>query len=276
MTPTPRAAYALVAVALIALVVPGVVALTLVAVVVIATVADVTFAHHRLKVRRTVPRTLSRGVAAHLLVETDRGCARAASRSARPDRPTSTSTRPSDAVRSTAVDRPPSRARRCSRRSPRARRDRSGSGAARSRARAKHRCWCIPTWPPLRRVVVALRRGRSAIRASGRTGPLGLGTDFESIRDYLPDDDVRQINWTATERRRSADEQRLPHRTGSRRRVSPRRGSSDVGAARCAHDPSRRGRGRGDDGRARRRRAGRPLRGHRVRCRAPCAAATAS
>jgi uncharacterized protein (DUF58 family) len=31
-------------------------------------------------------------------------------------------------------------------------------------------------------------------------GPLGLGTDFESIRDYLPDDDIRQVNWRATAR----------------------------------------------------------------------------
>jgi uncharacterized protein (DUF58 family) len=27
-----------------------------------------------------------------------------------------------------------------------------------------------------------------------------LGTEFESIRDYLPDDDIRQVNWTATAR----------------------------------------------------------------------------
>jgi uncharacterized protein (DUF58 family) len=50
------------------------------------------------------------------------------------------------------------------------------------------------------RLVVALRRGR--FREPGRRtrGPLGLGTEFESIRDYLPDDDVRQINWRATSR----------------------------------------------------------------------------
>src|SRR4029079_2320303 len=31
-------------------------------------------------------------------------------------------------------------------------------------------------------------------------GPLGLGTEFESIRDYVPDDDFRQVNWRATAR----------------------------------------------------------------------------
>ena len=35
--------------------------------------------------------------------------------------------------------------------------------------------------------------------ASGR-GPLGLGTEFEKVRDYQPDDDIRQVNWRATAR----------------------------------------------------------------------------
>ena len=45
-----------------------------------------------------------------------------------------------------------------------------------------------------------MRQGR--FREQGRLtrGPLGLGTDFESIRDYAPDDDPRQINWRATDR----------------------------------------------------------------------------
>ena len=51
-----------------------------------------------------------------------------------------------------------------------------------------------------RRLVIALRRGRFREPGLRTRGPLGLGTDFESIRDYLPDDDVRQINWIATSR----------------------------------------------------------------------------
>jgi uncharacterized protein (DUF58 family) len=31
-------------------------------------------------------------------------------------------------------------------------------------------------------------------------GPLGLGTDFESVREYSPGDDIRQVNWRATAR----------------------------------------------------------------------------
>ncbi len=51
-----------------------------------------------------------------------------------------------------------------------------------------------------RRLALAVRQG--SFRDPGRRahGPLGLGTDLESIRDYQPDDDVRQLNWAATQR----------------------------------------------------------------------------
>jgi uncharacterized protein (DUF58 family) len=57
-----------------------------------------------------------------------------------------------------------------------------------------------PDLPAARRLALAVRRGR--LRDAGRLtrGPLGLGTEFESIRDYLPDDDIRQVNWPATAR----------------------------------------------------------------------------
>ena len=57
-----------------------------------------------------------------------------------------------------------------------------------------------PDLPAAWRLVLAVRQGR--FRDPGRLtrGPLGLGTDFESIRDYLPDDDIRQVNWRATSR----------------------------------------------------------------------------
>ena len=45
-----------------------------------------------------------------------------------------------------------------------------------------------------------MRRGRFRDPGLRTRGPLGLGTEFESVRDYLPDDDVRQINWQATAR----------------------------------------------------------------------------
>ena len=57
-----------------------------------------------------------------------------------------------------------------------------------------------PDLPSARRIAQAVRQGR--FKESGRIqrGPLGLGTDFETIRDYLPDDDIRQVNWQATSR----------------------------------------------------------------------------
>lgn len=51
-----------------------------------------------------------------------------------------------------------------------------------------------------RRMALSLRQGRAARDGRLRRGPLGLGTEFESVRDYSPDDDVRQVNWLATAR----------------------------------------------------------------------------
>ncbi len=57
-----------------------------------------------------------------------------------------------------------------------------------------------PDVPTARRIAHAVRT-RSFIDAGEiRRGPLGLGTEFESIREYQPDDDVRQVNWQATMR----------------------------------------------------------------------------
>ncbi len=53
----------------------------------------------------------------------------------------------------------------------------------------------FPDLPAARRLVLAVRRGALPRAGPPQRGPLGLGTDFESIRDYLPDDDIRQVNW---------------------------------------------------------------------------------
>ncbi len=56
-----------------------------------------------------------------------------------------------------------------------------------------------PDLPTAHRLAMATRRG--LLQADGRNGgPLGLGTEFEAVREYRPDDDVRQINWLATAR----------------------------------------------------------------------------
>lgn len=53
--------------------------------------------------------------------------------------------------------------------------------------------------PGGRRIAAAVRQG--SFRDPGlRRGPLGLGTNFETVRDYVPGDDIRRMNWSATER----------------------------------------------------------------------------
>jgi uncharacterized protein (DUF58 family) len=56
-----------------------------------------------------------------------------------------------------------------------------------------------PDIPGARRLATAVQQGRFREEAR-RRGPLGLGTEFESIREYAPDDDIRQVNWRATQR----------------------------------------------------------------------------
>jgi uncharacterized protein (DUF58 family) len=57
-----------------------------------------------------------------------------------------------------------------------------------------------PDVPAAQRLALAVRKGRFADEGRLTRGPLGLGTDFESVRDYAPDDDIRQVNWRATAR----------------------------------------------------------------------------
>jgi uncharacterized protein (DUF58 family) len=74
-----------------------------------------------------------------------------------------------------------------------------GLGRWDHRACGEHELLVYPDLPAARRLATAVRRGRFRLEGRAR-GPLGLGTEFESIRDYLPDDDVRQVNWRATQR----------------------------------------------------------------------------
>jgi len=57
-----------------------------------------------------------------------------------------------------------------------------------------------PDMPAARRIATEVRLGRFGDAARRSRGPLGLGTELEAIRDYLPDDDIRQVNWRATAR----------------------------------------------------------------------------
>jgi uncharacterized protein (DUF58 family) len=53
----------------------------------------------------------------------------------------------------------------------------------------------------IRRWQLTLRRGVRALPGQRRARPPGAATDPAGLRDYLPGDDVRRINWKATARR---------------------------------------------------------------------------
>lgn len=57
-----------------------------------------------------------------------------------------------------------------------------------------------PDMPAAYALAEEVRHGRFIDEGRRSRGPIGLGTEFESIRDYQPDDDIRQVNWKATAR----------------------------------------------------------------------------
>ena len=130
------------------------------------------------------------------------------------------------------------------------------------------RCASSPTCTTARRLALAVARGRFRDQGATARGPLGLGTEFELIRDYEPDDDIRQVNWRATARlgRPMSNQYRLEQDRDVLLLIDAGRllpaplGDGD--------DPRRRARRR-RGARARRRRARRPLRRGRVRRRGP-------
>lgn len=75
-----------------------------------------------------------------------------------------------------------------------------GLSSVHHRARASTEVRVYPDLLAARGLVLRLRRGFAGHAGRLARGPLGLGTDFEAVRDYSPDDDIRQLNWRATAR----------------------------------------------------------------------------
>ncbi|GMQ86282.1 MAG: DUF58 domain-containing protein [Acidimicrobiia bacterium] len=63
-----------------------------------------------------------------------------------------------------------------------------------------HEVLVYPDMPSARRLAAAVRTGRFRTEGLRNRGPIGLGTEFESIREYTEDDDIRSVNWQATGR----------------------------------------------------------------------------
>ena len=199
MSPAPRAAAVLAGIALLtALTSPAVGAIA--ALILLGVVAADAMAVWRApEVRRHVPDHMARGVDAPLRVEAER---------AGPGR-----TRLRQPAPAALVVAPPEGDERLDATVTPRRRGRYtlgavavrsegplGLGRRRHSAAGEHEVTVYPDVPAARRLALAVRQGR--FRAAGRLtrGPLGLGTEFESVRDYEPDDDIRQVNWRATER----------------------------------------------------------------------------
>ena len=216
MSPAPRAAIALCAVGVLALLAPSAIAVVIAIAVVGATAIDMLLARRRPRVRRSIATVLARGVPASLSIQT---------LAARPDSPAARASAGRDAT--TAIQRvelrqaqPPDftiePATAWGRLDARVVAHRRGAHTLPPVAARRHGPLGLGTctfdadggadllvYPDVfaaQRVVIALRRGRFRDPGLRTRGPLGLGTEFESVRDYLPDDDVRQINWQATAR----------------------------------------------------------------------------
>jgi uncharacterized protein (DUF58 family) len=199
VSPTARAAYALGVVALLALAVPSSVSLTLGAVVVLATLADTLAARKTPRLSRSVPPVLVRGVAAPLVVSAV-GAAQPRVRVRQPAVPDITIDPPEADGRLEATV---TASRRGRHRLPAVAARRVGPlglGSWQFAGGGDAAVIVYPDVPAARRIVTALRRGRFRDPGLLARGPLGLGTEFETVRDYQPDDDIRQVNWTATAR----------------------------------------------------------------------------
>jgi uncharacterized protein (DUF58 family) len=197
--PTVRLALLLGLIALSALVLPSLAVVLLALGLAGAAVADARIARRRPSIDRTVPSTLALGTPAPLEAE-----------AAAPDAGTITLRQPSgdgirvappEAQRTLLAEAVPSRRGRHVLPPLTARSEGPlGLMCADHSEGAEAEVTVYPDLPAAQRMAVAVRSGR--FREEGRRGrgPLGLGTEFESIRDYSPDDDIRQVNWRATQR----------------------------------------------------------------------------
>ena len=199
MSPTPRAAALLAVVALAALVLPPPVALLAAVALGGAAVVDARAARAAPRVERAVPAILARGVPAPLQITAEAAPAvRVRLRQAVPP--------------DMRLDRNEADGGLDARLTPRLRgRHELPPVGTRSTGPLGLAAWHhepvgateLSVYPDLlaaRRLALSVRQGRFRDQGISARGPLGLGTEFELVRDYLPDDDIRQVNWRATAR----------------------------------------------------------------------------
>lgn len=197
MSPTGRAALAFAAAAVVALVLPWPVAALLALGVLGATLADAAVARRPVEVIRTLPTILARGVPASLTLRSAPVAGTIRMRQAAAPDLVLGEQESGPELTTTLTAR---RRGRHTLPAPAARViGPLGLAVWNRRPGADEEVLVYPDLPNAHRLATSVRRGR--FRHEGRArGPLGLGTEFESIREYEPDDDIRQVNWRTTER----------------------------------------------------------------------------
>ena len=198
MTLTPRTVVALVALAALALVVPAGVAYAALVVLAGATLGDALLARAAPRVTRSVPPVLSRGVGVPLTIAVEeQGQHTRVRQPLVPDLQLDAQ-EGDGGLHATLTPR--RRGRHALPAVALRARGPLGLGAWQHRAAGDAELTVYPDLPSARRLVLAVREGRVRDPGVRTRGPIGLGTEFERVRDYLPDDDVRQVNWRATAR----------------------------------------------------------------------------
>ena len=199
MSPAPRAAWLLGAAALSALLVPVRLAALAMLAVAAATVVDALAARRTPPVTRRAPSFLSRGVPATLRLEL--GESPPGRTRLRQPAPFDLALTPSEADGELTARLVARRRGRHVLPAPAARvLGPLGLGCWYHRPGEEAELLVYPDLPAAFKLALAVRQGRFTESGRRSRGPLGLGTEFESVRDYLPDDDVRQVNWRATAR----------------------------------------------------------------------------
>ena len=200
MSPTRRAAWAFVGLAVAALVVPAPVVLLAGLALAAAVVVDARSVRGGARVTRAVPPVLSRGVPAQVRIDVEG----AAPGQALVRQPAVPDVRVADGEGADRLHTAVTATRRGRHTLPPVALRRVGPlGLGRWDVPAATEPAAVVVYPDMhnaRRLAVAVRHGRLTDAGLRMRGPLGLGTEFESIRDYQPDDDIRQVNWRATTR----------------------------------------------------------------------------